>query len=171
MLDSEPARSGPISIKGPNHRRPKTGSFSRAHNGLLAPALASGIARIKGVKSHGVRVGVWLSLRQMKALLKRRRKKDYAVRDVLDRRTLGELAVLQAPYQTAGDPAWRFVALPRVALATGGAHVEDRLRKVPEAPSLWGWRCEPNRSEWVASGTRIGWVEGGDLYLDPLGQL
>src|ERR1700761_9554226 len=40
-----------------------------ADNGLLAPELASGIARIKGVKSHGVRVGNWLSLAQAQALL------------------------------------------------------------------------------------------------------
>src|SRR5271166_271870 len=36
---------------------------------LLAPELAAGIARIKGVRSHGVRVGNWLSLRQAQALL------------------------------------------------------------------------------------------------------
>ena len=48
------------------------------------------------------------------------------------RRALGELAVLQAPYQTAGEPTLRFVALLRVALATGGPHVEDRQRRVPE---------------------------------------
>ena len=40
-----------------------------ADNGLLAPELASGIPRIKGVKSHGARVGNWLSLRQAQALL------------------------------------------------------------------------------------------------------
>lgn len=40
-----------------------------ADNGLLAPELASGIARIKGVRSHGVRVGNWLSLHQAQALL------------------------------------------------------------------------------------------------------
>jgi integrase/recombinase XerD len=40
-----------------------------ADNGLLAPELASGIARIKGVRSHGVRVGNWLSLRQAQVLL------------------------------------------------------------------------------------------------------
>src|SRR5208283_2652487 len=40
-----------------------------ADNGLLAPELASGIARIKGVRSHGVRVGNWLSLRQAQTLL------------------------------------------------------------------------------------------------------
>src|ERR1700687_2987557 len=40
-----------------------------ADNGLLAPGLAAGIARIKGVKSKGVRVGNWLSLRQAQTLL------------------------------------------------------------------------------------------------------
>src|ERR1700728_148395 len=40
-----------------------------ADNGLLDPELASGIARIKGVRSHGIRVGNWLSLRQAQALL------------------------------------------------------------------------------------------------------
>jgi site-specific recombinase XerD len=40
-----------------------------ADNGLLAPELAAGITRIKGVKSKGVRVGNWLSMRQAQALL------------------------------------------------------------------------------------------------------
>src|SRR6202789_3687184 len=40
-----------------------------ADKGLLAPELASGIARIKGVRSHGVRVGNWLALRQAQTLL------------------------------------------------------------------------------------------------------
>src|ERR1700687_5646748 len=40
-----------------------------ADNGLLAPELASGITRIKGVKSKGVRVGNWLLLRQAQTLL------------------------------------------------------------------------------------------------------
>jgi hypothetical protein len=44
-------------------------SVEAADNGLLTPELASGIARIKGVRSHGVRVGNWLSLRQAQALL------------------------------------------------------------------------------------------------------
>jgi site-specific recombinase XerD len=38
-------------------------------NGLLAPELAAGIARVKSVKSVGIRVGNWLSLRQAQALL------------------------------------------------------------------------------------------------------
>src|SRR3954453_19369083 len=44
-------------------------AIGAADNGLLAPELASGIARIKGVRSQGVRVGNWLSLRQAQTLL------------------------------------------------------------------------------------------------------
>jgi site-specific recombinase XerD len=40
-----------------------------ADNGLLAPELAAGIARIKGVRSQDVRVGNWLSLVQAQSLL------------------------------------------------------------------------------------------------------
>src|SRR5882724_2516910 len=40
-----------------------------ADNGLLAPELAAGIARVKSVKSQGIRVGNWLSLRQAQELL------------------------------------------------------------------------------------------------------
>src|SRR5580704_17009748 len=38
-------------------------------NGLLAPELAAGIARVKSVKSIGVRMGNWLSLKQAQVLL------------------------------------------------------------------------------------------------------
>src|SRR5438445_3251559 len=40
-----------------------------ADNGLLAPELAAGIARVKSAKSIGVRAGNWLSLKQAQALL------------------------------------------------------------------------------------------------------
>jgi site-specific recombinase XerD len=38
-------------------------------NGLLAPELASGIARVKGVASKGVRLGNWLTVQQAQKLL------------------------------------------------------------------------------------------------------
>jgi integrase/recombinase XerD len=38
-------------------------------NGLIAPELAAGISRVRSVKSTGIRVGNWLSLRQAQALL------------------------------------------------------------------------------------------------------
>src|SRR6266567_7074736 len=40
-----------------------------ADNGLLDPELAAGIGRVKSVKSVGIRVGNWLTLRQSQALL------------------------------------------------------------------------------------------------------
>jgi site-specific recombinase XerD len=40
-----------------------------ADNGLLAPELTAGISRVKSVKSTGIRVGNWLSLRQAQTLL------------------------------------------------------------------------------------------------------
>jgi site-specific recombinase XerD len=40
-----------------------------ADNGLLAPELAAGITRIKGVRAKGVRIGNWLSMRQAQTLL------------------------------------------------------------------------------------------------------
>src|SRR5882724_3225190 len=38
-------------------------------NGLLSPDLAAGIARVKSVKSVGIRTGNWLTLRQAQTLL------------------------------------------------------------------------------------------------------
>jgi site-specific recombinase XerD len=40
-----------------------------ADNGLLAPELAAGIARVKSAKTVGIRMGNWLSLRQAQTLL------------------------------------------------------------------------------------------------------
>jgi integrase len=40
-----------------------------ADNGLLAPELANGITRVKGVASKGVRLGNWLTARQAQSLL------------------------------------------------------------------------------------------------------
>jgi site-specific recombinase XerD len=44
-------------------------ALEAADNGLLAPELASGIARVKGVASKGIRLGNWLSARQAQTLL------------------------------------------------------------------------------------------------------
>jgi site-specific recombinase XerD len=40
-----------------------------ADNGLLAPEVAAGVARVKGAKRHGVRAGNWLTLAQTERLL------------------------------------------------------------------------------------------------------
>src|SRR3954462_247570 len=40
-----------------------------ADNGLLAPELAAGITRVRGVASKGVRLGNWLTVQQAQKLL------------------------------------------------------------------------------------------------------
>jgi len=40
-----------------------------ADNGLMAPELAAGIVRVKGVKQQGVRLGNWLTVRQAEKLI------------------------------------------------------------------------------------------------------
>jgi site-specific recombinase XerD len=47
----------------------RTLEVEAADNGLLSPELAAGIRRIKGVRSNGVRLGNWLSIRQAQELL------------------------------------------------------------------------------------------------------
>src|SRR5450432_464866 len=64
----EARKLGPISINVRITAVRKL-AVEAADNGLLAPELASGIARIKGVRSRGVRVGNWLSLQQAQRLL------------------------------------------------------------------------------------------------------
>jgi integrase len=64
----ETRRLGPVSINVRITAVRKL-AVEAADNGLLPPALASGIAKIRGVASQGVRIGNWLSLRQSQSLL------------------------------------------------------------------------------------------------------
>lgn len=90
-----------------------------ADNGLLAPELAAGIIRVKGVKSTGVRMGNWLSLRQAQDLLSApniatlRGLRDRAMLAVL----LGcglrrsEVAALSFPHIQQRDGRWCIIDL------------------------------------------------------------
>jgi hypothetical protein len=82
-------------------------------------------------------------------------------------RALDELAALQTPYQQNSDPALRFISLLRAALVGGRAYVADRAGREPEQALVWGWRRKSKGQRWVSQGTRIGWVAGGDLFLEP----
>src|ERR1039458_7027909 len=77
-----------------------------ADNGLLAPELANGITRVKGVASKGVRLGNWLTARQAPTRLKRR----------------SEVAALTVPHVQQRDGRWCIVDLV-------GKH--GRVRTVP----------------------------------------
>src|ERR1035437_7504642 len=101
-----------------------------ADNGLLAPELANGIARVKGVASKGVRLGNWLSIRQAQALLNApdasitKGLRDRAILAIL----LGcglrrsEVAALTVPHVQQRDGRWCIVDLV-------GKH--GRVRTVP----------------------------------------
>ena len=64
-------------------------AYEAADTGLLSPELAAGIARVKGAKRLGVRIGNWLTVEQGKALLRAscsetlRGKRDRAILAVL----------------------------------------------------------------------------------------
>jgi hypothetical protein len=83
-------------------------------------------------------------------------------------RALNQLAVVQGLHQQASDPALRFVSLLQVALATGQAHIADRSGGARDARERWGWRRNQGTGRWVPRGTRIGWVKGNDLFLEPM---
>jgi hypothetical protein len=67
-LPSEARGLGPISINVRITAVRKL-AVEAADNGLLAPELAAGITRIKGVAAKGVRLGNWLCVKQAQALL------------------------------------------------------------------------------------------------------
>src|ERR1039458_5398969 len=74
---------------------------------------------------------------------------------------------LGGPGHQASDPALRFVSLLQAALAGGHGHVANRLGKPPKSPAIWGWRRKSAGRAWTPQGTRIGWIAGSDLFLDP----
>lgn len=80
---------------------------------------------------------------------------------------LNQLAALQHGYRKGGDPASQFVNLLGLGLACGRAHVADRTGGAPRDAVVWGWRRKHTGREWVPLGTRIGWLSGSDLFLDP----
>jgi hypothetical protein len=82
-------------------------------------------------------------------------------------RAFTQLCLLQAKHQNASDPALRFLALLQAALAYGRAHVADRRGRAPKEATGWGWHRRTNGRGWLPKGIRIGWVAGGDLFLDP----
>src|SRR5215469_1317705 len=105
-------------------------AIEAADNGLLPPEIAAGITRIKGVASKGVRLGNWLSAKQVQALLNapdattKKGRRDRAILAVL----LGcglrrsEVAALTMGHIQQRDGRWCIVDLT-------GKH--GRVRTVP----------------------------------------
>jgi hypothetical protein len=85
-------------------------------------------------------------------------------------RALRAAAACQAEHVQAAEPTAHFLRLLAGALASGRAHVAGPVSSAPgDAPEAWGWRSEPTRDgpAWRAQGSRIGWLDGAELYLEP----
>ncbi|MCG3143385.1 MAG: hypothetical protein HONDAALG_00733 [Gammaproteobacteria bacterium] len=74
---------------------------------------------------------------------------------------LDKLGQAQAGYQASENPAFRFIELLQAALTSGKAHLAAIDGGQPENGEAWGWR------DGEAQGDRIGWIEGGDVFLQP----
>ena len=81
-------------------------------------------------------------------------------------RSLYDAARTQAAYQVANDTAAQFLNLLAAAIASGRAHVATRDGKPPEDASAWGWRGESFAYDPTPQGSRIGWLDGEELYLE-----
>lgn len=85
---------------------------------------------------------------------------------------LGVLAGEQAGHQRAEEPTRRFLSLVADAIASGEAHVARTDGKPPAKAGAWGWQLRESfaadgESIFMPQGKRIGWLDGGTLYLLP----
>ncbi len=101
-----------------------------ADSGLLAPELAAGIARVKGAKTVGVRMGSWLSARQAQSLLNA--PSVTTLRGLRDRAILAVLTRLRAAAIRGGGADVR--ALERCSTRSRSRMRSRRL--MPRASSM-----------------------------------
>jgi hypothetical protein len=84
---------------------------------------------------------------------------------------LGDVAAAQQEHQSASDPVRRFQELLGAAISSGRAYLSDGDGNRPEQATAWGWRevgigaGDSVRTEWRPHGEHIGWLDGGDIYL------
>lgn len=85
-----------------------------------------------------------------------------------------QLAKAQAAADHEASDAQRYIELLRSALQTGRAHVASMHGACPHHAAALGWRDEQGQNGTFiqrAQGSRIGWVDGTHLYIDPKGAL
>jgi hypothetical protein len=86
---------------------------------------------------------------------------------------LVEAGAAQAEHVQAAEPTALFLRLLAGAIGTTANVAGPDGREPPDRPEAWGWYLrtygvgENERTDWYSHGTRIGWVEGSDLYLEP----
>lgn len=96
---------------------------------------------------------------------------------VADKQALGErcwaalnrVAKAQRVQQDASEPTQRFLELLRAAILSGEAHVAGLDGGAPGDEGQWGWQLvgSGDHQRLVSRGKCIGWLDGGNLYLEP----
>ncbi len=86
---------------------------------------------------------------------------------------LMEAGRAQTAYQLGAESANRYIQLLIAAISSGKAHVASMEGDAPLDAGAWGWRPHEvtssgyTNTEWRPQGTRIGWVDGDDVFLQP----
>ena len=85
---------------------------------------------------------------------------------------IGVAAAAQEQYQRNARPELRFLRLLCSAVTSGECHIADADGERPnnqKIASANGWRRKRllSGTHWEAMGSRIGWIDGDDLFLDP----
>jgi hypothetical protein len=84
---------------------------------------------------------------------------------------LGDAAAAQQGHQANSDPVNRFLELLSASISGGRAHLTDVHGEAPKSAGSWGWRevtfgtGENQRTDWKPLGEHIGWMDGGDVFL------
>lgn len=92
---------------------------------------------------------------------------------LLDRCSAALSAIMnsQEKSQEHGEPCAAFLESLTSAFAAGAAHLADATGGAErlDSPSTWGWRRDAADMQiWRPLGTRIGWQEGDDVFIDPI---
>ncbi|MEN6356545.1 MAG: DUF3854 domain-containing protein [Armatimonadota bacterium] len=84
---------------------------------------------------------------------------------------LRKQALSQQQHQTEYEPASRFIELLRSAITRGDAFLSTADDATPADPESWGWQKVPNNNvgstHYIPRGSKIGWVDETNLFLDP----
>lgn len=78
---------------------------------------------------------------------------------------LQKMAKNQFEYQSAEDPANRFIDLIRAAFAGHRAHLTNTKYQVPSEANSWGWK--EDNDVFYPKGTRVGFVKDDEICLEP----
>ena len=79
---------------------------------------------------------------------------------------LNEAAKRQGDLQQSAEPTQRFLETISALITSGRAHIAQVNGSAPYNAPAWGWRRVGG--DWQPQGRRIGWVDGQNLYLEPI---